>query len=168
MHVLYKSLTTLSLFASFPFLYCFLALNESCCPDQSVQLHMQLLVHASQCTRTTCQSQNCAKMKALLKHGASCNLRAARGCQICRRIWALLQIHARHCKTQNKCPVPRCRDLKDHLRQLRYAAFVPLACWFCGSYGLWFICSSSWSVVDTPLPISPALVHTCTSLHYPN
>ena len=89
--------------------------------QQSVQLHMQLLVHASQCTRTTCQWQNCAKMKALLKHGGSCNLRASGGCQICRRTWALLQIHARHCKTQNKCPVPRCRDLKDHLRQLRYA-----------------------------------------------
>lgn len=86
---------------------------------QSVQLHMQLLVHASQCQRGDCPSQNCSKMKALLKHGASCKIRAARGCQICRRIWALLQIHARHCKTQNNCPVPRCRDLKNHLRRLR-------------------------------------------------
>ena len=91
------------------------------CDDaQSIQLHMQLLVHALQCQRADCPSQNCSKMKALLKHGASCKTRAARGCQICRRIWALLQIHARHCKTQSNCPVPRCRDLKDHLRRLRW------------------------------------------------
>ena len=159
MHVLHLSLTTVDVLHPFLIYIVFSrfhrppliwhsmaltpALNESCCPHQSVQLHMQLLVHASQCTRTTCQSQNCAKMKALLKHGASCNLRAARGCQICRRIWALLQIHARHCKTQDKCPVPRCRDLKNHLRRLRYdlclcmkwdlLVFDSVVCWLSGS-----------------------------------
>ena len=56
-------------------------------------------------------------MQALLKHGSTCQLRATGGCHICRRIWALLQIHARGCKTTN-CPVPRCKDLKEHLRRL--------------------------------------------------
>jgi hypothetical protein len=56
--------------------------------------------------------------QALLKHGATCTMRATGGCHICRRIWALLQIHARQCR-QTTCPVPRCRDLKEHLRRLQ-------------------------------------------------
>ena len=85
---------------------------------RSIQLHMQLLVHASGCNGTTCPSANCAKMKALLKHGASCQVRAAGGCPICRRVWALLQVHARQCRTP-KCAVPRCKDLKEHMRRLQ-------------------------------------------------
>lgn len=37
-------------------------------------------------------------VKNLLTHGASCSIRAQRGCGVCKRIWALLQIHARQCK----------------------------------------------------------------------
>jgi hypothetical protein len=85
---------------------------------RSIQLHMQLLVHASGCVNQACPSANCSKMKALLKHGATCTMRATGGCHICRRIWALLQIHARQCR-QTTCPVPRCRDLKEHLRRLQ-------------------------------------------------
>ena len=124
--------------------------------QRSIQLHMQLLVHASGCrnqlvlsppppasmnlscctiadlcfplalslallfSRLQCPSNNCAKMKALLKHGATCAQRASGGCHICRRIWALLQIHARQCnKPENTCPVPRCGDLREHLRRLQ-------------------------------------------------
>ena len=85
--------------------------------QRSIQLHMQLLVHASGCTNTECPSSNCSKMKALMTHGATCKLRATGGCHVCRRIWALLQIHARQCRV-NPCPVPRCQDLKEHLRRL--------------------------------------------------
>eukprot|EP00501_MAST-03F_sp_TOSAG23-6_P000346 GSMAST32.ASY1.ANO1.353.1 assembled CDS len=67
------------------------------CSDYDVQrairLHMKLLVHASGCRINDCGSSNCTKMKSLLKHGASCKVRATGGCNICRRIWALLQIH---------------------------------------------------------------------------
>lgn len=85
---------------------------------RSIQLHMQLLVHASGCQKAQCPSANCNKMKALLKHGSSCQQRATGGCHICRRIWALLQIHARQCR-KTQCPVPRCKDLKEHLRRLQ-------------------------------------------------
>lgn len=87
---------------------------------RSIQLHMTLLVHASKCKDRNCRSSNCAKMKALLRHGAHCETRATGGCPTCRRIWALLQIHARQCRVSNgRCSVPRCADLKKHLRDLR-------------------------------------------------
>lgn len=36
----------------------------------NIRLHMTLLVHASACKNRNCPSANCAKMKALLRHGA--------------------------------------------------------------------------------------------------
>ena len=95
-----------------------------------IQLHLELLVHASGCVNQACPSANCSKMKALLKHGATCTMRATGGCHKCRRCWALLQIHARQCRQTEgapagrccryrACPVPRCRDLKEHLRWLQ-------------------------------------------------
>ncbi|CAM9574217.1 unnamed protein product, partial [Phaeothamnion confervicola] len=85
--------------------------------QRSIQLHMQLLQHASTCQDPRCPSQNCTRMKGLLTHGTTCNIRAGGGCQICRRIWALLQIHARQCK-RSDCNVPKCQQLREHLRQL--------------------------------------------------
>ncbi|CAK4619667.1 unnamed protein product [Aphanomyces euteiches] len=84
---------------------------------KSIALHMQLLVHASSCEEGACTSLNCEKMKELLRHGAQCKQRATGGCTICRRVWALLQIHARQCR-QTECRVPRCKDLREHLRKL--------------------------------------------------
>ncbi|CAM9200709.1 unnamed protein product [Chrysoparadoxa australica] len=84
--------------------------------QRSIQLHMQLLQHASSCTQD-CPSQNCKRMKGLLAHGTTCTQRAGGGCPICRRIWALLQIHARQCRAEN-CAVPKCKELREHLRQL--------------------------------------------------
>ena len=99
---------------------------------RQIQLHMELLVHASGCDNQACPSANshCGNMKALLKHGATCTMRATGGCHKCRRCWALLQIHARQCRQTEgapagrcyryrACPVPRCRDLKEHLRWLQ-------------------------------------------------
>uniref|UniRef100_A0A6S8EDF0 histone acetyltransferase n=1 Tax=Aureoumbra lagunensis TaxID=44058 RepID=A0A6S8EDF0_9STRA len=85
--------------------------------QRSIQLHMQLLQHASGCRNNRCPSANCNKMKNLLKHGASCSIRVQGGCAICRRIWALLQIHARQCRREN-CVVPKCRQLKEQFRAL--------------------------------------------------
>jgi len=33
-------------------------------------------------------------------------------------MWYMLQLHARACKDSD-CNVPRCRDLKEHLRRLQ-------------------------------------------------
>ncbi|KAI5066243.1 hypothetical protein GOP47_0018867 [Adiantum capillus-veneris] len=80
---------------------------------------LELLVHASQCGYTTqCQYPNCLRVKALFRHGLACRTRASGGCQLCKRMWYLLQLHARACK-EAECRVPRCKDLKEHLRRLQ-------------------------------------------------
>jgi len=86
--------------------------------QRSIQLHMTLLQHAATCTSAKCPSANCTKMKGLLKHGASCQIKATGGCNVCKRIWALLQIHARQCKASS-CPVPNCMAIRERVRQLK-------------------------------------------------
>ena len=86
--------------------------------QRSIQLHMTLLLHAATCTSTDCPSANCTKMKGLLKHGSQCQIKAVGGCNVCKRIWALLQIHARQCKTK-VCRVPNCMAIRERVRQLK-------------------------------------------------
>lgn len=86
--------------------------------QRSIQLHMTLLLHAATCQNQKCPSANCQKMKGLLKHGAQCKQKATGGCNVCKRIWALLQIHARQCK-QSPCPVPNCMAIRERVRQLK-------------------------------------------------
>ena len=85
--------------------------------QRSIQLHMTLLLHAATCISPKCHSQNCAKMKGLLVHGDKCQTKAAGGCNVCKRIWTLLQIHARQCK-EAKCPVPKCLAIRERFRQI--------------------------------------------------
>jgi len=82
-----------------------------------IQLHMQLLLHAATCVSPKCPSANCNKMKGLLKHGAQCQIKATGGCHVCKRIWGLLQIHARQCK-ETTCRVPNCVSIRERFRQL--------------------------------------------------
>jgi len=84
--------------------------------QKSIALHMTLLMHSSTCRSTKCSSANCAKMKGLLKHGANCKVKANGGCNVCKRVWALLQIHARQCQTEN-CPVLNCNAIRERYRQ---------------------------------------------------
>ncbi|KAI3758727.1 hypothetical protein L6452_06298 [Arctium lappa] len=79
---------------------------------------LDLLVHASQCRSPLCQYPNCRKVKGLFRHGIQCKIRASGGCVLCKKMWYLLQLHARACK-ESQCHVPRCRDLKEHLRRLQ-------------------------------------------------
>ncbi|MBA0867782.1 hypothetical protein Goshw_003907 [Gossypium schwendimanii] len=79
---------------------------------------LDLLVHASQCHSAHCQYPNCRKVKGLFRHGIQCKTRASGGCVLCKKMWYLLQLHARACK-ESECHVPRCRDLKEHLRRLQ-------------------------------------------------
>ena len=85
--------------------------------QRNIQLHIQLIVHASKCDSKTCKSTNCAKMKGFLKHGKECKIKAAGGCKICKRIWTLLRIHAQHCKDP-VCTVPNCLSIRERFRQL--------------------------------------------------
>ncbi|KAL0915667.1 hypothetical protein M5K25_016101 [Dendrobium thyrsiflorum] len=79
---------------------------------------LDLLVHASQCRFPHCQYPNCRRVKGLFRHGIQCKTRASGGCLLCKRMWYLLQLHARACK-ESECNVPRCKDLKEHLKRLQ-------------------------------------------------
>ncbi|KAK9824572.1 hypothetical protein WJX72_011411 [[Myrmecia] bisecta] len=83
---------------------------------QSLQRTMNLLVHASACSNPTCPSSNCSKVKALFQHAVSCTRKVTGGCPLCRRMWALLQLHAKQCQAAS-CPVPRCRELREMRRR---------------------------------------------------
>jgi hypothetical protein len=82
----------------------------------SLQLFLQALVHSSKCNDPNCSEPPCRKMKELLKHRRDCNVRVRGGCEICRRVLCLVQMHARACKQQG-CTVPHCEDLKSHIQQ---------------------------------------------------
>ena len=93
---------------------------------RQIRLHMQLLQHTAGCRNAACPSPNCRKMKKLLRHGATCTTKVQGGCAICRRVWALLQIHARQCaKPAGSCPVPKCAQLKAQLAQMQQRAAGP-------------------------------------------
>jgi len=85
--------------------------------NKAIQLHMTLLMHACSCKNAQCPSNNCTKMKGLLKHAETCQTKTHGGCSICKKISALLQIHARTCK-QTLCPVPKCNAIRERFRQL--------------------------------------------------
>ncbi|KAH0694953.1 hypothetical protein KY285_022050 [Solanum tuberosum] len=82
---------------------------------------LELLVHASQCRFPHCPYVNCRKVKGLFRHGIQCKIRVSGGCVLCKKMWYLLQLHARACKV-SECHVPRCRDLKEHLRRMQQQA----------------------------------------------
>jgi E1A/CREB-binding protein len=87
--------------------------------QQSIQLHMKLLLHTSSCLAAPCPSQNCRKMKSLLNHSKECTARSNKQvCQICRRVYALLHIHARDCRDE-QCAVLHCRNFRERSRQTR-------------------------------------------------
>jgi E1A/CREB-binding protein len=100
--------------------------------QQSIQLHMKLLLHTSSCLVNPCPSQNCRKMKSLLSHSEVCPVRANKKvCQICRRVYALLHMHARDCRDE-QCAVLHCRAFRERGRQIRRqqnqvnAFFIPV------------------------------------------
>eukprot|EP00516_Mucochytrium_quahogii_P005909 CAMPEP_0203747238 /NCGR_PEP_ID=MMETSP0098-20131031/2444_1 /ASSEMBLY_ACC=CAM_ASM_000208 /TAXON_ID=96639 /ORGANISM=" , Strain NY0313808BC1" /LENGTH=1738 /DNA_ID=CAMNT_0050635603 /DNA_START=601 /DNA_END=5817 /DNA_ORIENTATION=+ len=81
----------------------------------SLALFLQALVHSSTCSDPTCKEAPCKKMKDLLKHRMNCEVRVRGGCEICRRVLCLVQMHARQCKAKD-CRVPHCEDLKAHIQ----------------------------------------------------
>nr|XP_043635392.1 histone acetyltransferase HAC1-like isoform X2 [Erigeron canadensis] len=99
------------------------AQNKEARQQRVIQLRkmLDLLVHASLCRSPLCQYPNCRKVKGLFRHGINCKVRAVGGCLLCKRMWYLLQLHARSCK-DSQCHVPRCRDLNEHLRRLQQQA----------------------------------------------
>jgi len=85
--------------------------------QRNMQLHIQLLEHASLCESTSCTSSNCAKMKQYLKHSDECKINMVGGCKICKRICLLLRYHAQNCKSKT-CKIPQCLQIRERLREL--------------------------------------------------
>lgn len=85
--------------------------------QRNMLIHLQLLQHASTCVNAECPNKNCSKMRELLKHEATCTLKVQRGCQICKRVHSIIQLHARQCRTEN-CRVPNCAAIREHLKQM--------------------------------------------------
>jgi hypothetical protein len=48
----------------------------------------------------------------MLAHIHTCGVKASGGCKLCRRMWLLMQYHAKTCLDQH-CRVPRCNQFKE-------------------------------------------------------
>ncbi|XP_057858460.2 histone acetyltransferase HAC12 isoform X2 [Cryptomeria japonica] len=71
--------------------------------------------HVFQCVSPQCVYQNCQTLKGIFRHGMKCKTGATQGCTHCRKMWHMLNLHARACK-ESECCVPRCMDLKQQWR----------------------------------------------------
>lgn len=74
---------------------------------------LDLLLHAAQCQLQHCQYQYCDKARGLFQHGRQCKVYSSGGCNLCKKLWYVLQLHARACK-ESECQLPRCRSLKEY------------------------------------------------------
>eukprot|EP00878_Enallax_costatus_P031506 GHUV01034456.1.p1 GENE.GHUV01034456.1~~GHUV01034456.1.p1 ORF type:complete len:308 (+),score=93.52 GHUV01034456.1:203-1126(+) len=98
--------------------------------SQQLQKTLALLVHACSCHNPQCSSTSCRKVRALFQHAVQCQQKVTGGCHLCKKMWCLLNLHAKSCTTSD-CPVPRCRELKElrrrqtaHIEQKRRAAYA--------------------------------------------
>ena len=85
--------------------------------QKSIEMHLHLLKHSSSCVNKECKSKNCMKMKQFLQHGMTCKTSVKGGCPVCKRIYNLLTLHARTCRSE-RCPVLKCNELRETFRQL--------------------------------------------------
>ncbi len=76
--------------------------------QQQAARTMQLMVHACSCQSANCGSSSCRKVRALFQHSVMCPLKITGGCNMCKKMWLLLTMHAKSC-TDPECPVPRCK-----------------------------------------------------------
>ena len=102
--------------------------------QQHIELHVKLLEHASSCTNE-CKSRNCPRMKHYLIEYNRCKAKVAAaiaasnhdgskrplstscGCKVCKKLRAMISIHAQRCHKKN-CPVPDCGLVKEKHRQM--------------------------------------------------
>jgi len=90
-----------------------LSSEEMALRQAALQRTMALIVHAFGCPGApACPSQSCKRIRQLAQHAHVCAVKVAGGCPHCKRMWGLLNLHAKSC-ISSSCPVPRCRELKD-------------------------------------------------------
>lgn len=64
-----------------------------------------------------CHYEACKGLESLVRHFAGCKLRVPGGCAHCKRMWQLLELHARLCVDPNVCRVPLCKSFKEKTRR---------------------------------------------------
>ncbi|KAG2482629.1 hypothetical protein HYH03_018437 [Edaphochlamys debaryana] len=84
--------------------------------NEQLQKTLALLVHACSCQNQACGSNSCRKVKQLFQHAVHCQAKVTGGCQLCKKMWCLLNLHAKSC-TRADCSVPRCKELKELRRR---------------------------------------------------
>lgn len=74
-----------------------------------------------------CAGISLLQVRQLFQHAVGCQQKVTGGCGLCKKMWCLLNLHAKSCTTTN-CPVPRCRcDMLDSAvacSELRHPACV--------------------------------------------
>ena len=83
------------------------ALSEPSAPiiqERIIELHMQLLLHATACNDNECCIQNCKKMKDCLEHSDTCS---TDNCKLCIKIKKMLKVHSNRCSI-DKCTIKGC------------------------------------------------------------
>jgi E1A/CREB-binding protein len=48
------------------------------------------------------------QVRQLFQHAVACQQKVTGGCHMCKKMWCLLNLHAKSC-TESDCPVPRCK-----------------------------------------------------------
>ncbi|CAH1421203.1 unnamed protein product [Lactuca virosa] len=64
-----------------------------------------------------CNYEACKGLESLVRHFAGCKLRVPGGCVHCKRMWQLLELHARLCVDSNVCRVPLCKNFKERAKK---------------------------------------------------
>ncbi|KAF7828623.1 BTB/POZ and TAZ domain-containing protein 4 [Senna tora] len=62
-----------------------------------------------------CKFVACKGLELLVRHFAGCKLRVPGGCNHCKRMWQLLELHSRICADPDTCRVPLCRNFKERI-----------------------------------------------------
>jgi hypothetical protein len=83
--------------------------------QQSVQMCVKVLEHASSCRDQHCAAIACQKMKKIIAHSDNC-ARKSHGCQQCKRLVTLCVFHAKECN-KNRCSVPHCMQVKQRMKR---------------------------------------------------
>ncbi|XP_073107422.1 BTB/POZ and TAZ domain-containing protein 4-like isoform X2 [Elaeis guineensis] len=63
-----------------------------------------------------CNYPACKGLEFLVRHFVGCKNRVFGGCSHCKRMWQLLELHARLCDQMDECSVPLCRQLKEKMQ----------------------------------------------------
>ncbi|KAE8693350.1 BTB/POZ and TAZ domain-containing protein 4 [Hibiscus syriacus] len=64
-----------------------------------------------------CTYAACKGIELLVRHFAGCKLRVPGGCIHCKRMWQLLELHARLCADSSLCRVPLCGNFKEKMKK---------------------------------------------------